>query len=137
MESGEIMRFVFEPVIRAIRVIRVENLKSQIPPQNSPGDGTFMHFVGAVVDAGGAFVAEPVGQRQFVRHPHRAVRLDGAVQNAPQYPGHVEFDERNFVAGGIRSLAVYFVGGVEGHQAGGVDFGAALGDPVLDGLLVG
>jgi len=65
-----------------------------------------MDFVGAVVDARGALVAIPEGQRRLVGHAHRAMHLNGPVEHVLEHFGHVELDQRDAVAGGVGAVAV-------------------------------
>ena len=52
-----------------------------------------MHFVGPVVDAREARVTIHPGQRRVLRHAHRAMHLDRAIDNVVQYLRAAEFDQ--------------------------------------------
>ena len=95
------------------------------------GDDHLVHLVGAVVDARGALVAIPVGQRGVVGHAQRAVHLDRAIDHALQHVGDEELDQRDLIARGVEALLLDRPRGVQHHQPRGVDLGARLGDPGL------
>ena len=52
-----------------------------------------MDFVGAVVDARGALVAIPEGQRRLVGHAHRAMHLNGPVEHVLEKIGKTSLDK--------------------------------------------
>ena len=64
------------------------------------------------------------------------MRLKRAVDDFHQHVGRVELDERDLLAGRLRSFTVDLPGSLQHHQAGCVNLGATLGDPVLDRLPV-
>lgn len=97
-------------------------------------DDGLVDLVGSVVDAGAALVSVPPGEGCVVGDAECAVDLDGAVEDALEDVCDVELDEGDAFAGGVDAVAVDGPGGVEGGEAGGVDLGAGLGDPGLDGL---
>src|SRR5215213_9601972 len=103
--------------------------------QDAAGDHHPVHLVRPVVDPAGARLHRHPRERRLVGEAARAVNLDRAVDHRVQDAGGVELDDRDldarFVAG------VDLVRGVERHEPARLDLGGAVGDPVLDGLLLG
>src|SRR5215472_4841684 len=97
-------------------------------------DRDFVHLVRSVVNARGALVAPPERERGLVGESNRSMRLDGAVEDALEYPGDEELDDRDFVARLVNAVLVDRLRRAEDHEARGVNLGAAVGDPFLDYL---
>ena len=74
-------------------------------------------------------------ERRLVGEPAGAVHLDRAVDHLVQHARGVELDQRDLDA---RLVAlVELARGVEREQPARLDLGRRVGDPVLDGLLLG
>src|SRR3990172_9168060 len=71
--------------------------------------------------------------RYSKRQPSPSVHLHRPVDHVVQHPRRVELHHRDLDPR-LVSL-VDLVGGVEGHEAAGLDLRRRVGDPVLDGLL--
>ena len=94
-----------------------------------------MNLVGPVVDPPAARLHQHARERGLVGQPARAVHLDGTVDHIVEHLRREELDRRDLDPRLV--AAVDLVRGVERHQAAGLDLGVAVGDPVLDRLLVG
>ena len=100
------------------------------------GDRLAVDLVGAVVDAGGAREAVHLLERQVGRVAERAVHLERAVDDVVQHAGAEELDHRHLGARRAGALGVHHPGRVQRHQPRRLHLRGAVGDPVLDRLLV-
>src|SRR3990170_2396683 len=87
--------------------------------QDAPRDDHAVHFVRAVVDAGGARVAVHLRERRVFGDAQGAVHLDRTVDDVVERRRPPELDERDLHTGLV--ALVDLVRGVHGEQAGRLD----------------
>src|SRR5436190_20317363 len=100
-------------------------------------DHHLVDLVGAVGDPEHPREAPHPGQRGVVGHPQRTVDLDRPVEDVHDHVRGHHLDHRDLLAGGALAGGVHLPGREHRQQARLTDLHPALGDEVLDELLVG